>query len=65
MMTEKAFDELVQEVSQVRTENLVLAQALHTIIGESNDAEVVRISMAALTGTETGKNYLTANPLRF
>ena len=65
MMTEKAFDDLVREVSQVRAENLIFAQALHTIVGESTDAEVVRISMAALTGTETGKNYLTANPLRF
>lgn len=65
MMTEKAFEDLVREVSQVRAENLSLCSALHTIIGESNDAEVVRISMAALTGTETGKNYLTANPLRF
>lgn len=65
MMVEKPRDELVREVSAMRAENILFAQALHTIANESGDAEVVRISMAALTGTETGKNYLLANPLRF
>lgn len=51
--------------AEVYTDNLTLASALHTIIGESGDAEVVRIAYAAMTGSETGRRYLAANPHRF
>lgn len=51
--------------AEVYADNLMLAQALHSIIGESGDAEVVRIAYAAMNGSETGRRYLIANPFRF
>jgi hypothetical protein len=53
------------QATEVYADNLVLASALQAIIGESGDAEVVRVAYAALTSTETGRRYISANPARF
>lgn len=50
---------------EMTKESLTLVEALHTIVTESDDAEVVRIAMSALTGTNMGRAYLEANPLRY
>lgn len=46
-------------------ESMTLVEALHAIASESDDAEVVRIAMSALTGTNMGRSYLVTNPLRY
>lgn len=47
---------------QVMTDQLQLTQALYAIAQESDEAETVKLAMSALTNTETGRNYLAANP---
>lgn len=64
-MTEKSREDLAKEVGQVTSENIQLLDALATIISESTDAEVIRIAVGAITNTETGRNYLLANPLKY
>lgn len=44
-------------------EQLVLLQALFTIVHESSEAEIVRLAMSALTNTSAGLTYLSAHPL--
>lgn len=54
-----------EESAKLRSESIALAAALHTIISESTDPEVMRIALAALQSTDTGQRYLNANPLRY
>lgn len=49
--------------TDVMTETLVLVTALHNIAAESDDAEIVRTSMAALSNTEAGRRYMAINPI--
>lgn len=64
-MTEPHPPDLAAQYAEVSAENVALVEALHTIVGETSDAEVVRIAAAALTNTKTGQRYLSANPLRY
>jgi hypothetical protein len=45
------------------TDQLVMVTALHAICNESEDAEIVRTSAAALMNTEAGRNYVALNPI--
>jgi len=45
------------------TETLVLVTALYNVAQESDDAEIVRTSMAALSNTEAGRRYMALNPI--
>lgn len=58
-------DEQISEAAAIKAEAIAMAQALHTILSETTDAETARIAIAALQGTSTGRAYLEANPLRF
>ena len=42
-------------------EQLVFIEALYNIAHESNEAEIVRVAMAALTNTTAGITYLQAH----
>jgi hypothetical protein len=44
------------------SEQLILIEALFAIAHESNEAEMVRVAMAALTNTQAGLTYLSAHP---
>lgn len=59
MMTEQQGE----EVGRLKAEAIELAQTLHQIVIESDDAEAVRIALSGLQGTQTGRDYLAANPL--
>lgn len=41
----------------------IYMEALKAIIETSGDAETVRISTAAMTSTESGRDYLRQNPI--
>lgn len=58
-------DQALVRHREMTKESMTLVEALHTIVTESDDAEVVRIAMSALTGTNMGRAYLAANPLRY
>lgn len=47
----------------VMTDTLALVTALHSIAQESDDAEIVRTSMAALSNTGAGRRYMALNPI--
>lgn len=42
---------------------LKLMQALYEIICESEEPEIIRRALSALTSTEAGIEYLTLNPI--
>jgi hypothetical protein len=44
------------------SEQLVLVQALYNIAHESEEAEIVRLAVAAMTNTTVGLTYLQAHP---
>lgn len=44
-------------------EILRLVEALHHIAAESEDADIVRYALGALSATEAGRIYLAANPV--
>lgn len=44
------------------TDQLQMTQALYAIAQESDEAETVKLAMSALTNTDTGRQYLAANP---
>lgn len=44
-------------------EQLIMMEALFTIVHESNEAEIVRLAMSALCNTSAGLTYLSAHPL--
>jgi hypothetical protein len=51
------------EVAEAKADAISLAEALHTILGETDEAETVRVAVSALQGTKTGRDYLEANPI--
>jgi hypothetical protein len=53
------------DAARLKAEAIHLASALHTVVSESEEAETVRIAMAALLATQTGRDYIEANPLRY
>lgn len=44
-------------------DQLRLLEALYEIALSSNEAEMVRVSMAALTGTQAGLSFLSTHPI--
>jgi hypothetical protein len=54
---------LREEVGTATTDALDLAEALHTILRETEEAETARVAISALTNTDTGRRYLAANPI--
>jgi dihydropteroate synthase len=62
MMSE---DEVTETAASAKADAIALAQALHTILVETHDAEAARTAVAALQGTQTGRDYLNANPLAY
>ena len=63
MMTASDHELCHKEVGRLKSEAVSLAEALHTILGETDEAETARVAISALTTTETGRDYLKANPL--
>lgn len=51
------------EAALLKAEALDMAEALHTIVQESCDPDSVRLALSGLQGTNTGRDYLTANPI--
>lgn len=49
--------------SEVATDEMILARALHEIVCDSSDSDAVRSALSALQATEMGRAYLNANPL--
>ena len=51
------------DVTQLRQDMLVMLTSMYEIIHTSDEAEVVRAGFAALTSTQAGLVYLSANPI--
>jgi hypothetical protein len=51
--------------AKLKAEAISLASALHTVLSETTEGEIARIALAGLTSTETGRDYLVANPLQY
>lgn len=49
--------------TDLATDQLRLVEALHHIASESTDGDIVRYAMGALVSTETGRVYLSRNPV--
>lgn len=45
------------------SDQLILVQALHQVVCESEEAEVVRIAVGALTNSTVGLQYLSSHPI--
>lgn len=45
------------------SDSLVLVEALYAIAHESEEAETVRLAIAALTNTASGMSYLRTHPI--
>lgn len=63
MMSEQ--DEVETQAARDKADAIAMAAALHTILQETDDAEATRVAVAALTGTQTGRDYLKANPIQY
>lgn len=50
-------------MANMMQDQVVMLEALHNIALSSEDAETVRIAVAALTNTGAGMAYLQANPI--
>lgn len=44
-------------------DTLILCQALYSVVLDSEEVEIVRIALSALTNTEVGQSYLRAHPV--
>ena len=42
---------------------IIALQTLYEIVMESNEPEIMRKALAALTATEAGREYLAMNPI--
>lgn len=51
------------DVTQLRQDMLTMLESMYEIIHLSNESEVVRVGFAALTRTQAGLTYLSANPI--
>lgn len=52
------------DVTQLMQDNLKLVEALHEIASTSDDANTVRVAVAALTTTQSGLAFLQVNPIK-
>lgn len=55
---------MAQDTTHLMQDNLRFSESLYEIACSSDDAETVRIAMAALTSTDTGMAFLSANPIK-
>lgn len=51
------------DVVELQETQLVLVEALHHIAETTDEADIARLALGALTRTEAGMAYLRANPL--
>lgn len=49
--------------TDLAADQLRLVEALHHIASESEDGDIVRYAMSALASTESGRAYLSRNPV--
>ncbi len=54
----------MEDATQILQDQLRFLEALYEIINCSEEAEVVRVAIAAMTSTEAGRAFLTANPIK-
>lgn len=54
---------MIDDPHEMMSEQLVLIEALFTVVHESNEAEVVRVALAALVATQAGLSYLSTHPI--
>lgn len=59
-MPQRVSDEKLTDMMQ---DQLKMVTALHTIVNESDDAEIVRTAAAALMNTEAGQAFVSHNPI--
>ena len=52
-----------EKLTDMMTDQLAMVTALHHIVNESEDAEIVRTAASALMNTEAGRNYVVINPI--
>lgn len=65
MTTEPQPPPTTTELASAKAQAIVLAAALHSIISEAQEGEIIRTALAALQSTSTGRDYLAANPIRY
>lgn len=53
-----------QDVTAMMQDQLRFLEALYEILNSSEEAETVRVAVSALTATEAGRAFLTANPIK-
>lgn len=53
-----------QDVTGMLQDQLRFLEALYEILNSSEEAETVRVAVSALTATEAGRSFLTANPIK-
>lgn len=58
-------DYCTSEQARLKAEAIALAAALHTVLSETDEGETARTALAALQSTEVGRDYLSANPIRY
>jgi hypothetical protein len=52
-------------MEQIMLENqLLFIEALYAIVCDSEEPEIIRRALSALTNTEAGRNYLAMNPIQ-
>jgi hypothetical protein len=56
-------DPRTDDQTQSMQDQLIFMEALYEIAAASNDAEIVRVAVQALTRTQAGLTYLSANPM--
>lgn len=49
--------------AKLKAEAIALASALHDVIAETCDAESARTALSGLMATQTGRDYMLANPI--
>jgi hypothetical protein len=56
-------DEEIDRTTTMMQDQLRHMDALYEIVNSSDEAEVVRLAISALTGTPSGLAYLQAHPI--
>lgn len=54
----------MDDVTAMLQDQLRFLEALYEVLNSSEEAEIVRVATAALTSTEAGRAFLTANPIK-
>lgn len=56
-------DDALDEKTTMMGDQLRLLEGLYEVAMSSNEAEMVRVAVAALTGTQAGLSFLNAHPM--